>query len=95
MSLEEILALPTTTIIDVREPYEFTGGHVEGAINIPLGSVPQKLAEINDLSKPIILCCASGGRSGQATMFLNSSGINEAYNGGGWMSVDAAKMSIK
>ena len=91
MNLEEMLAVEGATVIDVREPYEYQSGHVQGSINMPLGSIPEKVSEINAMSKPIVLCCASGGRSGQATMFLNSNGIQEAYNGGSWTIVDAVK----
>lgn len=77
----------TKTVVDVRTPAEFMGGHVAGSINIPLQEVPDRLDEIKALPQPIILCCASGGRSGQATMFLQSRGI-ECENGGSWMDVN-------
>ena len=53
------------TIIDVRSYGEFMGGHVAGSINIPLQEITQRLDEIKALPKPVILCCASGNRSGQ------------------------------
>ena len=75
------------TIIDVRTHAEFTGGHVAGSVNIPLGEIPQRVEEIRRLQQPIILCCASGNRSGQATAFLRSTGIT-CENGGSWMDVN-------
>jgi phage shock protein E len=75
------------TILDVRTPAEFAGGHVAGSINIPLNEVEQKLAEIKALKQPIILCCASGGRSGQATYFLKNQGL-DCENGGSWLDVN-------
>jgi len=75
------------TILDVRTPSEFRGGNVAGSINIPLQEIQQRLDEIKTLSQPIILCCASGNRSGQATSFLASQGI-ECDNGGSWMDVN-------
>lgn len=75
------------TVIDVRSPAEFMGGHVEGSINIPLQEVPSRLEEIKALSQPIVLCCASGNRSGQATSFLKSHGV-DCSNGGSWMEVN-------
>lgn len=81
-----------TTIIDVRTPAEFMGGHVAGSINIPLQEVVQKLEEIKAMKQPIILCCASGGRSGQATHFLKSQGIN-CENGGSWLDVNYKVLS--
>jgi len=75
------------TIIDVRTPAEFMGGNVAGSINIPLNELPGRLAEIRKLEQPIILCCASGGRSAQATVFLQNQGII-CENGGSWLSVN-------
>lgn len=74
-------------IIDVRSPEEFQGGHVAGSKNIPLQSIKSRLDEIKKIDKPIVLCCASGNRSGQAAAFLKQEGIN-CENGGGWMQVN-------
>ena len=75
------------TIIDVRTPGEFMGGHVAGSINIPLQEIQQRIDEIKTLPQPIILCCASGNRSGQATSFLKNIGI-DCSNGGSWLDVN-------
>lgn len=75
------------TIIDVRTPMEFMGGHVAGSINIPLNEIPQRVEEIKKMESPIVLCCASGGRSGQATSFLRNMGI-DCTNGGSWLDVN-------
>jgi len=76
------------TIIDVRTPAEFMGGHVNGSINIPLNEIPAKVNEIREMEQPIVLCCASGNRSGQAMMYLKGLGI-ECTNGGSWLAVNA------
>ncbi len=75
------------TIIDVRTPEEFLGGHVAGSINIPLNEIQKRESEILAMDQPIILCCASGGRSGQAAQYLSQKGI-DCSNGGGWMEVN-------
>lgn len=75
------------TIVDVRSHIEFMGGNVAGSINIPLQEIQQRLEEIKSLPQPIVLCCASGNRSGQATAFLKSCGI-QCENGGSWMDVN-------
>ena len=75
------------TIVDVRTPGEFMGGNVAGSINIPLQEIQERLDELKSLPQPIILCCASGGRSGQATSFLQRQGI-DCVNGGSWMDVN-------
>lgn len=75
------------TIVDVRTPGEFMGGHVAGSINIPLQEIQARLDELKALPQPIVLCCASGNRSGQATAFLKNQGIN-CRNGGSWLDVN-------
>jgi len=86
MSYEKI-NLKEATIVDVREPSEFSAGNVEGSINIPLGQVPNKVDEFKNMKKPLVLCCLSGNRSGQAVQFLTANGVDEIYNGGGWEEV--------
>jgi phage shock protein E len=76
------------TIVDVRTPEEFAGGNVVGSINIPLNEVVEREQEILELEAPILFCCASGGRSGQATNYFRSKGL-ECENGGGWLEVNA------
>lgn len=75
------------TIVDVRTTSEYRGGHVTGSINIPLQELQQRLDKVKNLPQPILLCCASGGRSGQATQFLQNHGV-ACENGGGWMDVN-------
>jgi phage shock protein E len=77
----------TGTIVDVRTPGEFMGGNVKGSINIPLQQIQQRADEIKQMPQPVILCCASGARSEQATRFLKSIGI-DCENGGSWLSVN-------
>lgn len=78
------------TIIDVRTVAEFYGGSAPDAINIPLSEIQQRIDEIKAIKTPIILCCASGNRSGQATAFLQSQGIKNCSNGGSWFEVNQA-----
>ena len=75
------------TIVDVRTAEEFIGGNVAGSINIPLQEIQQRLDEIKSLKQPIILCCASGNRSGQAIAFLRKCEV-DCENGGSWMDVN-------
>lgn len=74
-------------IIDVRTRQEFMGGHVSGSKNIPLDQIRSSVDEIKKMKSPVVLCCASGMRSAQATSFLKAQGI-ECENGGGWMKVN-------
>lgn len=72
-------------IIDTREPYEFQGSHVDGAINIP----PQKFMQPNlpaelsavDKDQEIIVYCRSGQRSNTVGQILRSHGFSNIVNG--------------
>lgn len=73
-------------VIDVRTKSEYSSGHLEGSLNIPLDVLDSQLEALKSKNKIIISCCASGVRSSMAKAKLNSKGI-EAYNGGSWTKV--------
>lgn len=73
-------------IVDVRSPQEFKGGHIKGALNIPLDKLATSLNKIPK-NKPVITCCASGMRSASAKGILKTKGY-DVHNGGGWMSLN-------
>lgn len=78
--------LKSGTVIDVRTPAEFQQGHATGSINIPLSEISDSVLKIRQMSSPIITCCRSGNRSGQATGILNKNNIR-TINGGTWQNV--------
>ena len=80
--MEDLIKDPETRVIDVREINEFESGHFEGAISIPLGSIPMRIDELKAMKGPIVLYCRSGNRSGMAMGFLKQAGIIDVYNGG-------------
>ncbi|MEB3101984.1 rhodanese-like domain-containing protein [Ferviditalea candida] len=60
-------------LADVREPHEYQRGHIQGAVNIPLSQLRNRINDFpND--KPIYLYCQSGMRSKQAAKILSKSG---------------------
>jgi phage shock protein E len=70
-------------IIDVRSPSEFAAGHVRGALNIPLDRFADEIArQVPDKSTAVLLCCASGARSGMACNFMQQMGYQQVSNGG-------------
>ena len=83
------------TLIDVRTTEEYAGGHVPGAVNIPLDQLESRLSELeSSKEQEIYLICASGKRSAAATALLSSSGFSQPVNvnGGtnGWRSAGYA-----
>lgn len=73
-------------IVDVRSVEEFVTAHKDGSINIPFDLLKDRVREL-DNSKPIILCCASGSRSGLARRTLIAKGFENVYNAGTWKSL--------
>ncbi len=90
MNTERIIREGRGTVVDVRSPQEFRGGHVAGSVNIPLQELQMRTEELRSLQTPLVLCCASGNRSGMAEQLLASLGI-ECINGGSWLDVNYYK----
>lgn len=82
-TVKDILQDQKTTIIDVRNDWEFDAGHVEGAINIAVHDLPAQLETLKAMEGPIVVYCQSGGRSSMAQQLLQKNGINDVHNGGG------------
>lgn len=74
----------TINLIDVREANEVAAGKIPGAINVPLGLLEFRMNEL-DKSKEYIMVCRSGGRSGQATNFLENHGYKVTNMDGGML----------
>jgi rhodanese-related sulfurtransferase len=70
-------------LVDVRSPDEFGVANAPGTVNIPLGDIGNRLAEIPKTA-PVVLCCASGTRSGMAKMVLKKNGYTDVHNVGAW-----------
>lgn len=69
-------------VIDVREPYEYAGGHVPAATLIPLASLPAATAGL-PRGEPVFVICATGNRSLTAARFLAGHGIDARSVAGG------------
>jgi rhodanese-related sulfurtransferase len=62
-------------LLDVREPNEFTGGRIEGAVNVPVREVPKNLAKLpQDKNAQVVVVCASAVRSGYVAQALSFKG---------------------
>jgi adenylyltransferase/sulfurtransferase len=66
-------------VIDVREPHEWSAGHIAQATHIRLSELPQRLAEI-PRDREVVMVCRSGGRSENARRFLAQSGYTQVKN---------------
>lgn len=74
-------------IVDVRTAQEFSSGHIRGSVNIPLHQLSSGVSRL-DKKKAVILCCASGRRSGAARKILSAKGYAHVYNAGSWLRLE-------
>lgn len=80
--LDQVLT-KNVLILDVRTPGEFVGGHIEGAVNIPLSRLNADTIPL-DKKAVIVTCCSHGLRSVKAVNLLKERGFTQVHNGGAW-----------
>jgi len=66
-------------IVDVREPWEYSQGHIPGALLIPLGQLSTRINELNP-ERPVAVICETGNRSQSAAALLGQKGFKTVYN---------------
>jgi rhodanese-related sulfurtransferase len=76
-------------ILDVREPYEWQAGHVDGALHVPMGEVVARLGELPQ-DRELVVVCKVGGRSAQVVDYLNQVGFAAVNLDGGMYAWAAA-----
>ena len=69
----------TLTLLDVREPHEWAISDLPGSMKIPLGTLPNRFAELPQDAE-IVVYCRTGGRSANAVQFLRQRGYDRAFN---------------
>jgi rhodanese-related sulfurtransferase len=75
------------TVLDVRNPDEYAGGHLPQATNLPINSLDVAAVDKltgGDKSKPVVVYCAKGGRAQKAKDKLEAAGYTHVVNGGGY-----------
>jgi rhodanese-related sulfurtransferase len=71
-------------IVDVRETDEFIAGHVPNAQHLPLSKLAERIGELDKFKdKPLIVCCATGMRSGKACKEFTKQGFSRLHSLGG------------
>ena len=70
-------------LIDVRSPEEYAEGHIEGAVNIPVGDLSLHLGELGGKDTPIVVYCHTGIRASRAEHLLQDAGFTDVHNLGG------------
>jgi rhodanese-related sulfurtransferase len=70
-------------LLDVRSPGEFAGGHLDGAVSIPVQELAGRIDELGDKTDQIVVYCQSGNRSAMAKRLLESHGFANVHDLGG------------
>ena len=70
-------------LLDVRTLEEYSDGHIDGSVNIPLDRISSVENIVKDKSTPLYVYCLSGGRSGHAVSHLKQIGYTNVKNIGG------------
>jgi rhodanese-related sulfurtransferase len=70
------------SLLDVRSPEEYSAGHIDGAVNIPVGELSQRLGEL-PRDRGVVVYCQSGMRSARAASVLREAGFSNVHNLGG------------
>jgi rhodanese-related sulfurtransferase len=68
------------TLVDVRSPQEFGGGHLPGSINLPVHELLKRSAKLGAKDSPVVVYCASGTRSAMARSMLKGAGFTQVFN---------------
>ena len=70
-------------VIDVRSKGEYASGHYAGAVNVPVDTLAGQMKNLGALDRPLVVYCASGGRSAQAAGILRAAGFTDVTDAGG------------
>ena len=85
LSCEEMKQILTVggQLIDVRSSVEFSQGALQGAVNMPIETI-HFFAKSIDKTRPVMLYCRTGLRSGKVKQFLEMLGFDRVYNIGSY-----------
>ncbi|MFN8497274.1 MAG: rhodanese-like domain-containing protein [Anaerolineae bacterium] len=92
-SLAAVLAQTPPQIVDVRTSGEFAGGHIPGAVSLPITSFASGWHGLGlDPERPVVLICLSAHRSIPATRLLQRHGFDAAQLAGGMQAWRARRL---
>jgi rhodanese-related sulfurtransferase len=77
--LQEWLAQSPPVVLDVREQWEVELAALPNSLHIPMGEIPQRLAEL-ERDADIVVLCHHGVRSAHVAGFLEQVGFSRLYN---------------
>ena len=84
--VEQYRKADKAVLLDVRTKEEFSEGHIEESLNLPIGEIDRAATLIPDKSVPIYVYCRSGNRSARAAAYLKGDGYTMVNDIGGILS---------
>lgn len=80
-------------LLDVRSPGEYAGGHIRGAVNVPITALRGELPSLGlDRARPVVAICLSAHRSPPAVRLLRDHGFEAVQLRGGMLAWRAARL---
>jgi rhodanese-related sulfurtransferase len=93
ITVEELAALgPDARVVDVREPDEWSDGHIPWAVHVPLATVPDQLVAFD--GTPTYVICRVGGRSARACEFAAARDLEVVNVVGGMLAWEQAGLDV-
>ncbi len=93
ITVGDVDELTDPLLLDVREADEYAAGHAPGVVWIPLNSIPEGMPDL-PTDRTILCICRVGGRSAQATAFLNDRGLDVVNLEGGMKAWEAFGLDV-
>jgi rhodanese-related sulfurtransferase len=85
---------PRAMLVDVRESDEIVAARIEGLVAMPLSQFALRYREL-PIDRPLLIICASGGRSGMASAHLNANGYAASNVTGGMQAWERAGLPVR
>ena len=80
-------------VLDVRTDAEWAEGHIAGSQHVPMTQVVEDIGD--HLDHPVLVVCASGGRSTRVAQYLALQGLEAANLDGGLLAWEAAGLPVE
>lgn len=93
LALVEEMTATAPQIIDVRSEIEYRGGHIPGAVSVPLPALGRRLDDLKlDPARPVVAICLTAHRSIPAVRLLTQRGYQARQLSGGMLAWRAAHL---
>jgi rhodanese-related sulfurtransferase len=83
-------------VLDVREPAEYSAGHILNAVNVPVAALDERIGELDSIrGRPVIVCCRTGPRAARASALLRRKDFtNVSKLSGGMLAWESAGLPL-